>query len=131
MYAVVSDVEKYPEFLPWVTDLRILRRVGENVFDCEMHVGFAGLKESYVSRVAVDPVRRSVDVAQTEGPFRTLENHWRFVPRGGICEVDFAIDFEFRSPLLNMVAGKAFERVLVRMTDAFEARARTLSGQPA
>lgn len=130
MYAVVSDVEKYPEFLPWVTGLRIVRRISACVIDCEMRVGFAGLNESYVSRVTLDPEAHTVDVVQSGGgPFRMLENHWRFTPRGDACDVDFAIAFEFRNPLLNMVAGKAFERVMMRMSDAFEARARTLSEQ--
>ena len=129
MYAIVSDVEKYPEFLPWVTALRITRRISDRVVDCDMRVGFSGFNESYISRVSLDPAARSIDVVQTEGPFRRLENHWRFVPRGGNCEVEFSIAFEFKNPLLNMVAGKAFERVMMRMSHAFEARARALSDQ--
>jgi len=131
MYSVVADVEKYPEFLPWVTGLRIIRRMSDHVFDSEMRVGFSGLNESYISRVTLDPTRRTIDVVQIDGPFRSLENHWRFVPHGGYCEVHFSIAFEFRNPLLNVVAGKAFERVLMKMTNAFEARARMLSGQTA
>jgi len=127
MYSVVADVEKYPEFLPWVTGIRIVRRISEKELDCEMRVGFAGINQSYVSRVTLDPANRTIDVVQSEGPFRRLENHWRFTPRGSSCEVDFSIAFEFANPLLNMVAGKAFERVLVTMTHAFEARARSLS----
>jgi coenzyme Q-binding protein COQ10 len=131
MYAVVSDVERYPEFLPWVTGLRIVDRINDREFDSEMRVGFAGISESYISRVTLDPEEHKIDVVLVRGPFRYLENHWHFVPRGGICHVDFSIAFEFKSPLLNMVAGKAFERVLVKMTDAFEARARALSQRKA
>lgn len=126
MFAIVSDVEKYPEFLPWVNELRIVNRVSDTVFDSEMRVGFAGVNESYVSRVALNPPERTIDVALVRGPFRRLENHWRFVPQNGSCEIEFAIAFEFKSPVLNMVAGKAFERVLLKMADAFEARARSL-----
>lgn len=130
MYAVVSDVEKYPEFLPWVTSLKIVRRTSDRVFDSEMRVGFAGLNERYTSRVSLDPEAHSIDVVKVAGgPFRVLENHWRFTPRGDICTVEFSILFEFRSPLLNMVAGAAFERVMVKMADAFEARARALSNR--
>ena len=128
MFSIVADVEKYPLFLPWVTGIRIGKRISDRAFDCEMRVGFAGINQSYVSRVTLDPEKRTVDVVQSEGPFRQLENHWRFSPRGEACEVDFSIAFEFQNPLLNMVAGKAFERVLVKMTDAFEARARSLAG---
>jgi coenzyme Q-binding protein COQ10 len=128
MYSVVSDVEKYPEFLPWVTALRIVRRISECAFDAEMRVGFSGFHEAYISRVTLDPAAHGIDVVQTDGPFRRLENHWRFTPRGGKCDVDFSIAFEFKNPLLNMVAGKAFEHVMMKMADAFEARARALSG---
>ena len=127
MYAIVADVEKYPEFLPWVGDLSILRRYGEHEFDSEMRVGFAGIHERYTSRVTLDPMAHTVDVVLVEGPFRRLENHWRFTPEGDGCRVDFAIAFAFKSPLLDAVAGAAFGRVMVQMADAFEQRARVLS----
>ncbi len=130
MYAIVSDVEKYPEFLPWVTGLKIMRRISETVFEAEMRVGFAGINERFTSQVTLDPEAHTIDVVKVSGgPFRVLENHWRFTPRGDICDVDFTITFEFRSAMLNMLAGAAFERVMVKMADAFEARARTLSGR--
>jgi coenzyme Q-binding protein COQ10 len=129
MYAVVADVEKYPQFLPWVTGLRILRRISDTAFDAEMRVGFAGLSERYVSRVTLDPVAHTIDVVKTEGgPFRVLENHWRFTQKTETsCDVDFAIAFEFRNPILNAVAGRAFSTVMLQMSSAFEARARVLS----
>ena len=134
MYAVVADVEKYPQFLPWVTGLRIVRRISDTVFDAEMRVGFAGFSERYVSRVTLDPAAHTIDVVKTEdspggrGPFRQLENHWRFKAKSETsCDVVFAIAFEFRNPLLAVVAGKAFETVMMKMSGAFEARARALS----
>jgi coenzyme Q-binding protein COQ10 len=80
--------------------------------------------------VVVDPAARTIDVVQTDGPFRVLENHWRFVPKDNVSEVMFRIAFEFKNRLLNMVAGQAFEHVLFKMTDAFEARAKELSEHP-
>lgn len=132
MYAVVADVEKYPQFLPWVTGLKILRRISDTVFDAEMQVGFAAIRERYISRVTLTPESHSIDVVKTEGgPFRLLENHWRFTPTSEThCRVEFAIAFEFRNPLLNMVAGKAFEVVMLQMASAFEARAKALSKKP-
>ena len=132
MYAVVSDVEKYPQFLPWVLGLRVKSRSGDTVL-AEMMVGYKGFREKYTSRVVLDPAQMTVDVTQAEGPFRKLENHWRFVPvprddGSEACEVHFAIDFEFRNRLLGAVAGAAFEKALLRMTEAFEARAAALSG---
>jgi coenzyme Q-binding protein COQ10 len=126
MYAVVADVEKYPQFLPWVTGLRILARPGERIVDCEMRVGFAGLSEGYTSRVSLDPEAYAIDVVQLRGPFRYLENRWRFTPQGEGSKVDFSIAFEFRNPLLNRVAGRAFEHVMLQMAGAFEARAKAL-----
>lgn len=132
MYAIVADVEKYPQFLPWVAALRVLSR--ERVQDhdvvlAEMAVGFGGLRERYTSRVVLDPSQRAIDVVQTEGPFRILENHWRFFPLENACRIEFGLAFEFKSRILNAVAGAAFERVARRMTAAFEARAMALSKQ--
>ncbi|GAA0578920.1 type II toxin-antitoxin system RatA family toxin [Rhizomicrobium electricum] len=129
MYAIVADVEKYPQFLPWVTGLRVVRRISDTAFDAEMRVGFAGLSERYVSRVTLDPAAHTIDVVKTQGgPFRRLENHWRFTPKTeSTCEVSFAIAFEFKNPILNAVAGRAFQTVMLQMASAFEARARVLT----
>ena len=146
MYAVVADVEKYPEFLPWVVGLRVFARhpaaasdglesgaAGRReILEAEMLVGFGALRERYTSRVTLGA--HKVDVTQIEGVFRHLETHWRFTPEGPenkSCRVDFSIAFEFKSRLLNAVAGKAFEHVLLQMTDAFEARAKALSHKTA
>lgn len=131
MYAVVSDVEKYPEFLPWVVALRVLSR-REGGLTAEMAVGYGALRERYTSDVALDPAQHRIDVVQIHnekngGPFKTLENHWRFTPKGDGCEVEFSIQFEFKSRLLHGVAGRAFEKVVMKMADAFEARAAALS----
>lgn len=126
MYAVVSDVEKYPEFLPWIVALRVLCR-REGGLTAEMAVGYGALRERYTSDVRLDPTQCRIDVVQTEGPFKTLENHWRFTPMGDGCEVEFSIAFEFKSTLLHKVAGQAFEKVMLKMADAFEARAAALS----
>lgn len=125
MYRVVAEVEHYPEFLPWVAGLRVKSRSAQVVM-AEMLVGYGSFREKYTSRVTLDPDHRRIDVVQTEGPFHKLENHWRFTPDGSGCEVDFAIDFAFRNRILGAVAGAAFEKVLLKMTEAFEARAKTL-----
>jgi coenzyme Q-binding protein COQ10 len=93
----------------------------------EMAVGYGALREKYTSRVLLDPAARTIDVAQTTGPFRQLENHWRFTPEPAGCKVDFSLSYEFRNRILNAVAGAAFGKVYVKMADAFEARAKDLS----
>jgi coenzyme Q-binding protein COQ10 len=129
IYAIVADVERYPEFVPWCAGLRILAREpapwGE-VLWAETLVGYKALRERYTSRVELEPVCR-IDVTQTQGPFKQLENRWRFAALGNKCRLDFSITFEFRSRLLGRVAGAALGLVMSQMTDAFEARARALS----
>ena len=126
MYSIVADVEQYPKFLPWVVALRVLSRRADGL-TAEMAVGYGALRERYTSDVKLDPVVRTVDVVEIKGPFKCLENHWRFTPTAEGCEVDFSILFEFKSRLLHGVAGHAFEKVMLKMTDAFEARAAALS----
>jgi coenzyme Q-binding protein COQ10 len=125
MYAVVSDVEKYPEFLPWVVALRVLSRQGDGM-TAEMAVGYGALRERYTSDIKLDPSIHRIDVALIKGPFKTLENHWQFTPKGEGCEVTFSILFEFKSRLLHSVAGTKFEKVMLKMADAFEARAKDI-----
>jgi len=126
MYSIVADVEQYPKFLPWVVALRVLSRRADGL-TAEMAVGYGALRERYTSDVKMDPAARTVDVVEIKGPFKCLENHWHFIPTDGGCEVDFSILFEFKSRLLHGVAGHAFEKVMLKMTDAFEARAAALS----
>ncbi len=127
MFAIVADVERYPEFLPWVNALRVLSREtdGEKeIILAEMVVGFRALRERYTSRVVLDRAARTIDVVQAEGPFRTLENHWRFTPAPLGTKIDFSVAFEFKNKLLNAVASTAFAHALKRMSHAFEERAK-------
>ncbi len=127
---VVADVERYPEFLPWVVALRSVAapRRAREILTAEMAVGYGGLRERYTSRCDARSRRAHASMwSQIKGPFQRLENHWRFTPEGDGAEVDFRVAFEFNSRLLQMAAGSAFEKVLLKMTDAFEARAAILS----
>src|SRR5471032_1206410 len=111
MFQVVADVEQYPKFLPWVVALRVLSREhvkNRDVLSAEMAVGYGALREKYTSQVILDQVARTIDVAQTSGPFKQLENHWRFTPLAPGCEVQFSLAYEFRNRVLNAVAGAAF-----------------------
>lgn len=126
MYRVVADIEHYPQFLPWVTALRLLSRE-EGALTAEMLVGFGPFREKYTSKITLDPTARTVDVVAIKGPFRQLENHWHFEAEGESCRIDFSILFEFRNPLLQAAASTAFEKVLLKMTDAFVARAAQLT----
>src|SRR5436305_14799995 len=90
MFAVVADVERYPEFLPWVVSLRVLSRAkdeGKEIVVAEMQVGFSALRERYTSRIVMDPAARRIDVRQVHGVFRELENCWCFAPEGQGCRI--------------------------------------------
>ncbi|HEY1836963.1 MAG TPA: type II toxin-antitoxin system RatA family toxin [Rhizomicrobium sp.] len=132
MLDIVADVERYPEFVPWCDALRVLSREREGDDDiviAQTTVGFKGMQERYTSRARLDRAKLRIDVVQTEGVFKQMETHWRFIPMGDLCKLEFSIMFEFKSRLLTMVAGKAFGTVVARMTQAFEKRARRLSKQ--
>ena len=99
----------------------------------EMAVGYGGLRERYTSDVTLDPARTALTwSARSRGPVQDLGKPLALHARkkGEGCEVDFSISFEFKSRLLHGVAGQAFEKVMLKMADAFEARAAALSRQP-
>ena len=132
MYDLVADVARYPEFLPWCSAARIRDRhpfdEGE-ILDAELVISFKVFRERFGSRVTLRPAQRRVDVEYLDGPFRYLNNHWQFtdLPEGG-CEVDFFVDFEFRSRALQAVIGVVFNEAVRRMVRAFEDRADRLYG---
>ncbi len=132
MYDLVADVAAYPEFLPWCAAARIRKETkSENgsVIDADLVISFKLFRERFSSRVTLNPAKTSIDVEYLDGPFRYLNNHWRFTEReGGGCEVDFFVDFEFRSALLQTVIGVVFNEAMQRIVRAFETRARELYG---
>jgi coenzyme Q-binding protein COQ10 len=129
LFALVADVERYPEFLPWCVGARIRERE-TNLVVADLVIGFRMFRERFTSRVGLDPPRR-IDVSYAEGPFRYLNNHWAFVPEPGGCRVDFFVDFEFKSRVLQKVIEVLFGEAVRRMVTAFEKRARDLYGAPA
>lgn len=121
LYQLVTDVEDYPNFLPWCIALRVTSR-DDNVIRADMVVGFKMLREKFTSKITLTPKKR-IDVEYLDGPFRYLENRWLFVEKEGGCEIDFFIDFEFRSRLLRTVMEPLFHEAVRRMVRAFEKRA--------
>ena len=129
IFALVADVERYPEFLPWCVACRITARPSPTEFIADLAVGFKMVREQFTSRVTLTPNERIV-VSYLKGPFQHLENQWQFAPADGGTRVDFALQFEFRSALLQTLIGALFEEAVRRMVTAFEARARKLYGAP-
>ncbi len=129
IYALVADVERYPEFLPWCMACRITSRPSPNEVIADLAVGFKMVREQFTSRVTLTPTERIV-VSYLRGPFQHLENQWQFTAVEGGTRVDFSLQFEFRSVLLQTLIGALFEEAVRRMVAAFEARAKKLYGQP-
>jgi coenzyme Q-binding protein COQ10 len=128
VFDMVADVERYPEFLPWCVGARIQKREAE-AFTAEVMVGFKMIRERYVSRVVLARPER-IDVQYISGPFHKLENRWTFAAVPGGCRVDFLLNFEFRSRVLQRLIGVLFNEAVRRMVAAFENRARHLYGRP-
>src|ERR1700726_905130 len=129
LFVLVADIERYPEFLPWCVGARIRERRPDLVV-ADLIIGFRMFRERFTSRVALDPPRR-IDVTYAEGPFRYLNNHWVFEKAPGGCRIDFFVDFEFKSRLLQRVIELLFHEAVRRMVGAFEHRAEQLYGRPA
>lgn len=129
MFAVVADVERYPEFLPLCESLVVKsREVGSthSTLVATMVIGYHAIRETFTSRVTLRPERREIDVVKIDGPFAYLANRWRFRDVAGGCEVHFYIDYAFSSRMLSMLMGALFDKAVSKYTDAFEARARVV-----
>jgi coenzyme Q-binding protein COQ10 len=135
MFALVADVERYPEFLPLCKGLRVLRREHTGPHEtvvASMTVAYKFFTESFTSRVVLKPAERSIVVSYLDGPFRRLENRWVFCPQGeNACQVGFYLDYEFKSHAFQMLMGAVFDRAFRKFADAFEARADAVYGKRA
>ena len=126
MFDLVADVGRYPQFLPWVSAMRV-RSNSDTETLADMIVGFKGLRETFTSRVQnVRPSEILVDYI--EGPLKYLRNEWRFRPEAEGCAVDFTVDFAFKNRMFEMIAGQVFGAALRKMIGAFETRAAELYG---
>lgn len=132
MYDLVGDVASYPKFLPWCSAARISKRVeleDSIQLDADLVISFKLFREKFGSRVTLHPEPKRIDVVYLDGPFKYLNNHWQFVDlENGACEVDFFVDFEFKSKVLQAVIGVVFGEAMQRIVKAFETRADDLYG---
>lgn len=128
MFDLVADIGKYPQFLPWCSASRVRSATPEEVV-ADLTIAFGPFHESFTSRVSLERPHL-VRVRYENGPFRYLNNQWKFAadPRG--CKVDFFVDFEFRSRLLQSAIGMVFNQAVRRMVNAFLKRARDIYGAP-
>jgi coenzyme Q-binding protein COQ10 len=137
MFDLVADVERYPQFLPLCEALVVRSREatdGKDVLVADMTAGYQAIRETFRSRVTLDPAALTVDVEgvpNSPGPFSSIVNRWRFEPAPDGCEVSFFIAYEFKSMMLQMLVGALFERAFRRYMRAFEERAEQIYGRAA
>jgi coenzyme Q-binding protein COQ10 len=128
MFDLVADVGKYPQFLPWCVGARVRSHVGNDLV-ADLTIGFGPFRESFTSRVTLESPER-IHVHYENGPFKYLRNEWRFIPDPRGTTIDFFVDFEFRSFILQKAIGAVFAEAVRRMVAAFLTRARTIYGTP-
>ena len=136
MFAMVAAIDRYPEFIPWITGARIRSRAplgaGEELV-ADLVISFKVFRERYASRVKASPPQGEaagrIDVENIDGPFKRLVTRYEFHDaQGGGSEMRFSVEFAFSNAILQRVAGLAFEEAMRRIVRAFEARAAALYG---
>lgn len=125
MYALVDGIEAYPQFLPWCGGATASERTPTSVL-AEIHIAYHGLHQSFVTRNE-NHQDESIDIKFVRGPFRTLTGRWHFSPLGDAgCRVEFGLDYEFASSLLEHAVGPVFSSIVDNFVDAFVRRADAL-----
>jgi coenzyme Q-binding protein COQ10 len=131
MYALVADVARYPEFLPWCSAARVRSRsdAGDHhLLEADLVISFKVFREKFVTLVRLWPDQNRIEVDYLDGPFKYLKSEWRFTPTETGCQVEFWVDFEFRNRILQGVIGLVFNEAMQRIVRAFETRAAQLYG---
>ena len=135
MFALVADIEAYPQFLPLCTGLKIRKRgaspEGLEQLTADMEVGYKAIREKFTSRVTLDRANLKILVEYVDGPFSHMKNSWTFSPAAagqGGCLIEFFIDYAFKSRMLGLLMGSMFETAFRRFTAAFEKRADAVYG---
>ncbi|WP_027170012.1 type II toxin-antitoxin system RatA family toxin [Mesorhizobium sp. WSM3224] len=131
MFALVADIEAYPQFLPLCESLTVRSRKerdGRTILVADMSIGYKAIRETFTTQVLLNPAERAIDVKYIDGPFKYLSNIWRFDPASSGCEVHFFIDYEFKSRILGAVMGTMFDRAFRMFSEAFEKRANVIYG---
>jgi coenzyme Q-binding protein COQ10 len=133
LFSIVSDVARYGEFLPLCIGANVWDEredeQGRRLFRASLDIAYPklGLKETFASNVVADPGRLTVRATSNEGPVKNIDNRWLFTPARGGCDIDFHLDYEMSSRLLQMAMGAAFEVAVRKIMTAFEERARLIS----
>lgn len=132
MFDLVADVECYPEFVPLCSGLTVLKREEHDdhiLLICKMKVAYKIISEVFRCQVTLKKDSSEIHVKYLDGPFRRLDNIWRFEElEPDLCNVRFFIEYEFRSRPFQLVAGAVFDKAFHKFSEAFEARADQVYG---
>ena len=136
MFELVADVDQYPKFVPFCRSMRVRKRSedarGRPTIVCEMTIAYKMIRETFTTLVTLDRTELQIIVDYLSGPFRKLENRWRFLDAGhGTTRIEFDIDFAFKSRILEALLRANFHQAVEKLIGCFEARARTLYGDAA
>jgi coenzyme Q-binding protein COQ10 len=133
MFDLVAEVEKYPQFVPLCSALTVKTRAekdGRTVLAADMTVAYKIIRETFTSRVTLDRQSLKILVEYLDGPFKRMQNRWTFYSvETKVCDVEFFIEYEFRSRILAMLMGAMFDAAFRRFAVAFEQRADEIYGR--
>ncbi len=133
MFDLVADVDKYPQFVPLCSALTVKSRAekdGKTILVADMTVAYKIIRETFTSRVTLERQGLKILVEYLNGPFKRMQNRWTFYPvEAKTCDVEFFIDYEFRSRTLALLMGAMFDAAFRRFAVAFEQRADEIYGR--
>ena len=125
MFDLVDDVARYPEFLPWCSGSEIVRKTADEA-RASLHISYKGVKQSFTTDNTM-VAGREISMRLVDGPFRSLNGTWRFHPLApDACKIEFTLNYEFSSGLLDRLVGPVFGHIAGTMVDAFLKRAESL-----
>jgi coenzyme Q-binding protein COQ10 len=134
MFDLVADMEKYPAFVPLCSALKVRSRTdkgeGVSVVVAQMTVAYKVIRQTFTTRDTLDRPHLKILIEYLDGPFSRLQNRWTFHLTGEqTCEIEFFIDYEFRSRTLAMLMGAMFDTAFRKFVAAFEQRADVVYGR--
>jgi coenzyme Q-binding protein COQ10 len=125
LFDIVIAVDQYPEFLPWCLAARI-NDTGQDYINADLVIGYKMFRENFRSRVNFTRPNK-IEVEYQHGPMEHLVNQWQFKDLGdGTCQVNFYVEFDFKSPILGALMNKFFNKAVTKMMVSFEQRAKKL-----
>lgn len=129
MFAMVQDVEAYPQFLPWCSRAEVNANA-DGVVMATLHVNYRGIRHQFTTRNVSEP-GRLITIQLVSGPFRHLTGFWRFIPlEDKVCKIEFRLEYQLANGILDRALGPVFHHISDSFVDAFVRRAEQIHGTP-